>query len=54
MARTFCSNDVETVTRHHGTYAMGLCARCSEMEANQRRDMREHAQRQQQEQGHRR
>lgn len=40
-ARTFCAADVETVTHHLGSYQTGLCRGCSEMEANQRRDLRE-------------
>ncbi len=47
-ARTFCAGDVSIVVRHHGSYAMGLCSRCSDMEANQRKDLRDRQMRQQQ------
>jgi hypothetical protein len=39
-ARVFCCAEVQTVKRPHGTYAMGLCSHCSELERNQRRQLK--------------
>lgn len=39
-ARVFCRNEVQTVKRPHGTYAMGLCSHCHELELNQRKQLK--------------
>lgn len=40
-ARVWCDRDEASLERNGCVYSYGLCNGCSEMEANQRRDLRE-------------
>lgn len=42
-ARVWCDRDEASLERNGVTYRYGLCGGCADMEANQRRDLRERA-----------